>query len=967
MKKRVPALLLSLCLCISLLPATLAAQEETYLISITAADGVVTSGYRDNWRWVALSLADPGRPGILLRGEDPNVEGSLTRSDGLAPGEALDAWGKAQHGKPATLTLGRESWECTAQYKDYGSHSVLYVDWPQKEDGSWPDRPDFDTIHLFRYDWEQKAADKHADALNSLIRAEGYTLDRQLDASYFTIVLRHREVPAQKGVPAYRDYELYLVSKRAYGEQSPLQRLLLPSTAVVGGGAPTDRAPDFMVLSEDGWTLSYTYSFDSPLSNGDTLCHEAGKYTYTVDLTNGELSVSHSEGKPSLPQQWDGFSDVPAGSWFEAGAETCARQGIMIGTGPDTFSPDAQLTAAKCLTLAVRLYDLQRGGDGAMKKAPEDWGKYTLTLADSTTWTRYGEQNSFFSYDHFDPYQDGQGVRAVTVLAPGDTPEERMAWARAHEGPATFTAEGRSYSGAVAAESGGYYGPQLRFACEEEPNAGGLLSNSKPGPDRWYRDAVYTVEQLGLREAAGFSSLLGSISYDHPDTARTNRENFAKALAVAAGELEKQYDVPSIPDLPKRNEQNAGIYALYEAGILNGLDHIGTFWGDKGLTRVEAAVMVARVLDPSQRLTAPPAVPSGYELAVAQLRTSFGYYNEETIETDYCTIFIYDRGGMMNAPSGAMELIYKPGSQLGDGTVIGLPHAWVGPGLAVCRPADTMGLSEDGKTFTYTYFREQDLGEPVQKAGVITYTVDLPTGEITEVHTPHSYDTSMAHVTRKRIISSDQHSEDREVVETLNAELCTAVLTKGRFVDKYDDYILSLVYKPGSALGDGAIKQLILPSTVFDAGYPWHHPTDRAPDGLAISEDGKTLTYSYSFDEALGSLHDAGTYLYTVDLATGELTVERRSPEYLAALADILQTQGFTVTQQLETRSATLLSGQVGGLPHGASPYLYLIQKADSKVTSLPLPPAPTTKKSHRLPPRQAVRSSSLFTLRSPL
>ena len=131
----------------------------------------------------------------------------------------------------------------------------------------------------------------------------------------------------------------------------------------------------------------------------------------------------------------------------------------------------------------------------------------------------------------------------------------------------------------------------------------------------------------------------------------------------------------------------------------------------------------------------------------------------------------------------------------------------------------------------------------------------------------------MAHVTRKRIKTPSESSENREVVRLLETGDCSIVLTKGRFVETYDDYILSLVYKPGSAMGNGTIRQLILPSTVYDKGYPWYNPTDRAPDTLEVSEDGSTLTYTYSFDEALEDFHEAGTYTYTVDIATGELSV----------------------------------------------------------------------------------------------
>lgn len=560
------------------------------------------------------------------------------------------------------------------------------------------------------------------------------------------------------------------------------------------------------------------------------------------------------------------FEDVPNGSWFEKGVTTCAQGGVMMGVGEGKFSPDTELTSAECLTLAVRLYDLQRGGEGTLEKAPEDWGKYTLTLADGTTFTRWGEQNSFFSSDHFDPYNDGWGVHPAYVLAPGDTTEEREAWAKAHEGPATFTAEGRTYSGAVVADSN-YDGPLLRFACEEEPHSGSLLSNCKPGPDKWYRDAAYTVEKWGLWEADGFSSLLGSISYDSPESSRASRENFARALAVAAGELEKRYDVTAIPDVERR-EYTESIYRLYESGILNGKDSFGTFLGSQYLTRAECAVMVARVLDESQRLTAPPAAPNAYEQAVIDLRTGLTYYqaSERTYETEDCTVFVYDRGGAMHTGNGNITIIYKPGSQPGAGAMVSEESPFT---LATYQNGpDKVEFNAEANTLTYAYRIEQDLtgwGEdvPTTKAGIYTFTVDLPTGETTMDYAPFSLGGSAEVLAKGRNYTLERR---------LDGEGCAVILRWKdlTWTDDTRDYELWLVQ------GDGSIQKLLLPSTAlrYDGYYK---PTDRAPDSLELSADGRTLTYTYRFDEALTSgdnvLHEAGSYTYTVDLATGELSV----------------------------------------------------------------------------------------------
>jgi len=82
---------------------------------------------------------------------------------------------------------------------------------------------------------------------------------------------------------------------------------------------------------------------------------------------------------------------------------------------------------------------------------------------------------------------------------------------------------------------------------------------------------------------------------------------------------------------------------------------------------------------------------------------------------------------------------------------------------------------------------------------------------------------------------------------------------------------LCLIYKPGSALGEGEAVLLPMPRD-NDKGISYE------PDYLWLSEDSLTLHYSYHFDERLVSneglpsekiLHEAGTYNYTVDLSTG--------------------------------------------------------------------------------------------------
>lgn len=257
-----------------------------------------------------------------------------------------------------------------------------------------------------------------------------------------------------------------------------------------------------------------------------------------------------------------------------------------------------------------------------------------------------------------------------------------------------------------------------------------------------------------------------------------------------------------------------------------------------------------------------------YEEAVAELRDG-PHYNkssERTYETDDCTIFIYDNGGVMRPPHNRIAIIYKAGSQPGEGAHIysECPYA-----LMLYRGPDRLALSEDKRTLTYAFVLENDVEAASLKAGIYTYTVDLPTGTTTSTYAPISCE-GLADVLAQ--------GADHTLEKRLDGPLGSAILRWSNCVSPDEqgnalrDYELYLVSKDGDPLS----QRLILPSTVnTNTAYS---PTHIPPDSMSFSEDGKTLTYVYTFDSALlrgdTLLHDAGTYTYRVDTATGELKVE---------------------------------------------------------------------------------------------
>ena len=77
----------------------------------------------------------------------------------------------------------------------------------------------------------------------------------------------------------------------------------------------------------------------------------------------------------------------------------------------------------------------------------------------------------------------------------------------------------------------------------------------------------------------------------------------------------------------------------------------------------------------------------------------------------------------------------------------------------------------------------------------------------------------------------------------------------------YQDELV-LVYKAGSQPGEGTVVTL--------PGVKTTAVRQEAP--ASIQCKGTTLTYTYRFDKAVQDVHQAGTYTFTVDLTTGNVS-----------------------------------------------------------------------------------------------
>ena len=145
-----------------------------------------------------------------------------------------------------------------------------------------------------------------------------------------------------------------------------------------------------------------------------------------------------------------------------------------------------------------------------------------------------------------------------------------------------------------------------------------------------------------------------------------------------------------------------------------------------------------------------------------------------TIETEFCTFF---NGYVSHGPhgdTGFLRLVYKPGSALGEGTIVSLPMPLVN-GWDREEPPEDARLSPDGKTLTYSYFFEDKMeikgggGYIIHRAGTYSYMVDLQTGvtiiKISPIQDPNSKNKDICN-TMFDLSHLNINAEPKKVIET---------------------------------------------------------------------------------------------------------------------------------------------------------------------------------------------------------
>ena len=310
---------------------------------------------------------------------------------------------------------------------------------------------------------------------------------------------------------------------------------------------------------------------------------------------------------------YPGFSDVAEGSASYEAVKLCYERGLMNGVSDTAFSPQGKLNVAQLVVLAARLYNLQNGGGGTVPDLP-DLGQPYLRFYDS-------EGNLFASFHSPQELQFNAGEQPYISLSnASDDPDlpETCKLEIGFEGynhVKTFQGVKESHQSVPGTMNQGYVGTGYRFA---DPDAASFtmlpgIQYVEQYKEAWWFPAVFYLGSEGVMgfdgelvyRASGGNNGDGS-GYD--PAVRFSKDNATRSLFAwlverASGELEAINETVTVPDVnPDETLDAAAILRLYQAGVLTGVDQAGNFGGERELTRAQAAIMLARVLDPALRV-----------------------------------------------------------------------------------------------------------------------------------------------------------------------------------------------------------------------------------------------------------------------------------------------------------------------------------------------------------------------------
>lgn len=273
------------------------------------------------------------------------------------------------------------------------------------------------------------------------------------------------------------------------------------------------------------------------------------------------------------------FTDVDPEAWYAPYIDVCVEAGVMEGVGDGRFEPEDSLSCREGTVMLLRLYDVLHGGNGVFPTSPEDW---------VPVWVEDEQGQALFNAEDYAGWHSGHGEyslffhsRQPQALA-GTTGVVRLG--------------GRAFSGvfSVYETSIGVVAMLDLSAYDHlaQDDTADAFHTAEHGAN-WVKRAWYYAQRNGLDDMVRLG-----------DT--HTYQSFAAALEQVCSPLPARFQAEYVPGFER--EEDPAIYALREAGIWKELNEAQTpYLGNTYIiSRANAAILMARVLEPELRLTEDP-------------------------------------------------------------------------------------------------------------------------------------------------------------------------------------------------------------------------------------------------------------------------------------------------------------------------------------------------------------------------
>ena len=158
-------------------------------------------------------------------------------------------------------------------------------------------------------------------------------------------------------------------------------------TASSGIADPDDTGVSGWLNTTDHMDYLHGYPGDLFDPDGDMTRAEAAQMFYNL-LLDKDVAITAS------------FTDVGTGAWYSQAVNTLASLGILGGVGEGRFSPERSLTRAEFPAIAMRVAQLERGGESPFSDVHEgDWFYDVVVGAVRYGWIGGYPDGTFRPYD----------------------------------------------------------------------------------------------------------------------------------------------------------------------------------------------------------------------------------------------------------------------------------------------------------------------------------------------------------------------------------------------------------------------------------------------------------------------------------------------------------------------------------------------------------------------------------------